>query len=68
MARQVALPEGYFMVYGGQFESQASASQLILVLGILSVGTFLVLFMHFKQANLVLQIMLSIPLPLLARS
>ena len=62
VARQVALPEGYFMVYGGQFESQASASQLILVLGILSlVGTFLVLFMHFKQANLVLQIMLSIP-------
>jgi Cu/Ag efflux pump CusA len=58
----VALPDGYFMVYGGQFESQATASQLILVLGILSlVGTFLVLFIHFKQANLVLQIMLSIP-------
>ena len=62
VARQVALPDGYFMVYGGQFESQASASQLILVLGILSlVGTFLVLFIHFKNANLVLQIMLSIP-------
>jgi CzcA family heavy metal efflux pump len=62
VARQVALPDGYFMVYGGQFESQASASQLILVLGILSlVGTFLVLFMHFKHASLVLQIMLSIP-------
>src|SRR6266849_4245998 len=62
IARQVSLPEGYFVFYGGQFESQASASQLILVLGMLSlVGTFLVLFIHFKQANLVLQIMLSIP-------
>ena len=62
IARQVTLPEGYFVFYGGQFESQASASQLILVLGILSlVGTFLVLFIHFKHANLVLQIMLSIP-------
>src|SRR5207245_8256240 len=62
IARQVALPEGYFVFYGGQFESQASVSQLILVLGILSlVGTFLVLFIHFKNATLVLQIMSSIP-------
>lgn len=62
IARQVALPEGYFVVYGGQFESQASAAQLILLLGILSlVGIFLVLFVHFKRTTLVLQIMLSIP-------
>jgi HME family heavy-metal exporter len=62
IAKQVALPEGYFVFYGGQFESQASASQLILVLGLLAlVGIFLVLFIHFKRANLVLQIMLSIP-------
>src|SRR2546425_3415472 len=62
IAKQVALPEGYFVFYGGQFESQASASQLILVLGLLSlVGIFLVLFIHFKRSNLVLQIMLSIP-------
>ena len=62
IARQVSLPEGYFIFYGGQFESQASASQLMLLLGTLSlVGIFIVLFMHFKNARLVLQIMLSIP-------
>ena len=62
IARQVSLPEGYFLVYGGQFESQASAAQRMLLLGMVSlVGIFLVLFMHFKNARLVLQIMLSIP-------
>jgi len=62
IARQVALPDGYFIVYGGQFESQASASQLIVLLGLLSlVGIFSVLFMHFKNTRVVLQIMLSIP-------
>jgi HME family heavy-metal exporter len=62
VATQVALPEGYFLVYGGQFESQASASRLMLVLGLFSLlGISLVLFIHFKNATFVLQIMLSIP-------
>ena len=62
IARQVALPEGYFVVYGGQFESQASASRLMLLLGLLAlVGIFLVLFLHFQRATIVVQIMLSIP-------
>jgi HME family heavy-metal exporter len=62
IARQVALPEGYFVSYGGQFESQASASRLMLFLGMLALlGIFIVLFMHFKRATIVLQIMLSIP-------
>lgn len=62
IARQVSLPEGYFLVYGGQFESQASAARLMLLLGLLSlVGIFIVLFLHFQNVSLVLQIMLSIP-------
>jgi len=62
VARQVALPPGYFLVYGGQFESQASAAQLMLLLGLLSLaGIFVVLWLHFKHLSLVLQIMLSIP-------
>lgn len=62
IAQQVALPEGYFIVYGGQFESQASAAQLMLLLGVVSlVGIFLVLYMHFQSTTIVLQIMLSIP-------
>ncbi len=62
IAQQVALPEGYFVVYGGQFDSQASAARLMLLLGLLALlGVFVVLFMHFKRLSIVLQIMLSIP-------
>lgn len=62
VASQVHFPEGYFVVYGGQFESQASAARLIAVLGIASLlGIFLVLYLHFQQVSLALQIMLSIP-------
>lgn len=60
---KVRLPQGYFVTYGGQFESQASASKLIAGLSLFSIaGMFLVLFSHFKSANLALQIMVSIPL------
>jgi CzcA family heavy metal efflux pump len=63
VAEKVHLPKGYFITYGGQFESQASASKLIAWLSIFSfVGMFLVLYAHFKSMNLALQVMISIPL------
>ncbi len=62
----VHLPQGYFLTYGGQFESQQSASRLILILSIFSLtGIFLALYTHFKSAGIVLQIMLNIPLALI---
>ncbi len=63
--RDIKLPEGYFVEYGGQFESQKSASKLILFLGLFAVaGIFLVLYTHFKSWRIVAQIMLNIPLAL----
>lgn len=63
---RVPLPEGYYLEYGGQFESQKSASRLIFILGILSmVGTFLVLYAHFKSAFIAFQIILNIPMALI---
>lgn len=63
IAQNVHLPPGYYITYGGQFESQASASKMISVLSLFSLaGMFLVLFVHFKSANLALQVMVSIPL------
>ncbi len=63
VATQVQLPEGMYISYGGQFESQASASRLILGLSLLSLlGMVLVLYVHFNSINLVMQVMLSIPL------
>ncbi len=66
VANEVTLPEGYFLQYGGQFESQQSASKLILLLSIFSIaGIFLVLYSHFKSSRMVLQIMLNVPLALI---
>ncbi|QDK44666.1 CusA/CzcA family heavy metal efflux RND transporter [Bdellovibrio sp. ZAP7] len=63
---KVQLPEGYFIQYGGQFESQRSASKLILLLGTLSlIGVFVVLYAHFKSSFIAIQIMLNIPMALI---
>ena len=58
-------PSGYYVTYGGQFESQRSASRLIGLLSIASlVGMFLVLYSHFRSTAVALQILLNIPLAL----
>lgn len=63
VASDLKLPAGYFVTYGGQFESQASASKSIAILSVFSfIGMFLVLFIHFKSANLAVQVMAAIPL------
>jgi Cu/Ag efflux pump CusA len=63
VAEKVVLPEGYYVTYGGQFESEAGASRLILVLGLCSlVGMFFVLYLQFRSASFAAQVMLSIPL------
>lgn len=63
---KVKLPEGYFIAYGGQFESQQQASQLLLFLGLISLlGIVLVLYIHFKSVALTAQIMLNVPLALI---
>jgi HME family heavy-metal exporter len=60
------MPQGYFVEWGGQFESQQSASRLILILSIFSfAGIFLVLYSHFKAWEIAAQIMLNIPLALI---
>lgn len=66
VSQKVKLPTGYFITYGGQFESQQQASQLLVFLGIVSLlGVFLVLYIHFKSAVLTFQVMLNVPLALI---
>ena len=66
VAQEVKLPTGYFVQYGGQFESQQQATNLIGFLSIFSIlGIFLVLYSHFKSSRIVLQIMLNVPLALI---
>ncbi|HEY0060042.1 MAG TPA: efflux RND transporter permease subunit, partial [Flavisolibacter sp.] len=60
------LPQGYYVEWGGQFESQQSATKLITILSLFSIaGIFLVLYSHFKSWQITLQIMLNIPLALI---
>ncbi|MDI1226731.1 MAG: efflux RND transporter permease subunit [bacterium] len=60
---KVHLPQGYYYVYGGQFEAQASASKMLSILGLVSLlAIFVVLYSHFNSVNLALQVMVGIPL------
>jgi CzcA family heavy metal efflux pump len=63
VSEKVVLPEGYFVTYGGQFESEAGASRLIVILGALSLlAMFGILCIQFRSAALASQVMLNIPL------
>jgi CzcA family heavy metal efflux pump len=60
---QDSLPTGYFVEYGGQFQSQQTASRMIGVLFMLSLaGMFLVLFTMFRSVNFALQVMAALPM------
>ncbi|MEB3188589.1 MAG: efflux RND transporter permease subunit [bacterium] len=66
VAREVSLPPGFYVTYGGQFESQQQAARLIGWLGLAALaGIAGVLLLHLRSLDLVLQIMLSIPLALI---
>ena len=63
--KQISLPPGYFVVYGGQFEYEQEATRLILLLSVFAtLGVFVMLYGHFQFARVALQIMSNIPLAL----
>lgn len=63
---KLPLPQGYFITYGGQFQSQQSATRMIALLSIFSLlMIFLVLYAHFHSSITVLQVLLNIPLALI---
>ena len=62
----VTLPEGYRIEYGGQFESEAKASQTLLLTSLVSLLIiFLLLFQEFKNFTLAGIILLNLPLSLI---
>jgi CzcA family heavy metal efflux pump len=62
---EMALPQGYYVTYEGQFKSQQEASRLIALLAMVSLaGIFVVLYSHFKSAKLAAIIMGNIPMAL----
>jgi Cu/Ag efflux pump CusA len=66
VAQDVSLPDGYRIVYGGQFESQQSASERLLALGgVAIVGLFTLLVIAFGRARDALLVMVNLPLALI---
>ena len=63
---EVSLPEGYHIEYGGQFESEASASRILLLTSALSIVViFLLLYLQFRNAAQSGVILLNLPLALI---
>ncbi len=66
ISQQVDLPEGYRIEYGGQFESEAKASQTLLLTSIIAIIIiFLLLFQEFRDFKLAGVILLNLPLALI---
>ena len=62
----VALPAGYRVEYGGQFEAEAEAERLLLGLGAGAVaGIFLILYSAFRSTRDAAIIMINLPLALI---
>ena len=62
----VRLPEGYHVEYGGQFESEQSASRTLLLTSAMSIAViFLLLYMQFKSGAESGVILLNLPLALI---
>ncbi len=58
-------PRGYYVEFGGQFQSQQSAMSRILVIGMFTVvGIFMVLNQALKSWRMALQVMVNLPLAL----
>ncbi len=60
---RIKLPAGYFVEYGGQFESEAGATRTIGLLSIISISLILlILYLEFRSFRPALLVMVNLPL------
>jgi Cu/Ag efflux pump CusA len=65
IAKQVKLPPGYYVVYGGQFEAQEKATQQLVLLSMGAIiAIFVLLFMAFRSGWAAGLVMANLPLAL----
>ena len=61
--KQVQLPSGYFVTYGGQFEAQQQATRVIGLLSLVAlVMMYMILYNYFRVHRIVVCILMNIPL------
>jgi Cu/Ag efflux pump CusA len=66
LGQSVRLPEGYYIVYGGQYEAQVQAvNQMTILGGAAVVGIFMLLFLAFGSIRQALLVMANLPLALI---
>ncbi len=64
--RDIRLPEGYHVEYGGQFESQQAASRTLLLTSLMSIAViFLLLYNEFRSLRESAVILINLPLALI---
>lgn len=62
----ISLPEGYYVEYGGQFESQQTASRTLVVASLFAIlVVFMLLFQEFRSVPLSTMIMCNLPFALI---
>ncbi|MEQ9221224.1 MAG: efflux RND transporter permease subunit [Cyclobacteriaceae bacterium] len=62
----IDLPEGYRVEYGGQFESEAKASQLLMITAVVAILIiFLLLYFEFQDVKLSFIVLINLPLALI---
>lgn len=66
IGKQISLPEGYHIEYGGQFESEQAASRILFLTSLISILIiFLILYHEFTSLSLAGIIMLNLPLAII---
>lgn len=62
----VSFPQGYFVEYGGQFESEAQATRTISLLSIVAIAAiYLLLYLEFGSLKTALLVMVNLPFALI---
>ncbi|MFH5885611.1 efflux RND transporter permease subunit [Halalkalibaculum sp. DA3122] len=66
ISENVSFPQGYFVEYGGQFESQAQATRTISLLSIVAILLiYLLLYLEFSSLKTALLVMVNLPFALI---
>ena len=66
IAEKIELPDGYFVDYGGQYESQVRAmTRLAIIVPVVILIIFIMLFLAFGSVRCALLVMINIPLALI---